>query len=179
MLLRNYYTGLTNAAIGNKNITEDVSQTLSPRYSRNIAGDYVLAGFTSNFISSEYNFYFSYGATMNRDGVKAIGFGNNTTPPTFNDYIPTGNTATKLTAVKKTDNTVYDDNTKTYTNTSNYTLTNNTENDLEINEIMLGSSGTACYYTRDLLGENSFIIGANDSVNFEITIKYTIAEPLQ
>ena len=44
---------------------------------------------------------------------------------------------------------------------------------------MIGSGSTGVYYTRDLLGENSFVFNAKESVDFELTIKYTIAEPLQ
>ena len=176
MLLRNYYSSLTYSAIGNNNVTEDVSHELSPRYSRNIAGTYVLEYFNGTFISSDNTFLFAYG-TYNITSKSCIWFGKNTAPVTFNDYAAVGDYSMQLTAVATSNTTTYNDNTKTYTNVRMFTITNNSSNILPVNEILIGTTKIA--YIRELLGENSFTIGANESVKFELTIKYTVAEPLQ
>ena len=178
MLLRNYYSTLTASTIGNRNVTEDVAQELSPRYSRLVNGSYAIKDFRPEFFKFG-SFGFTYGNMIFDGDTPVIGFGNNTANPTFNDYTPTGNVKTTLNGVRADFKTIYDDATKTYIFTGNYTLTNPTDNVLEINEIMLGYGNIECYYTRDTLGDNSFTIGAKESVKFEITIKYTIAEPLQ
>lgn len=178
MLLRNYYSTLTASTIGNTNVTEDVTQDLSPRYSRLVTGSYAIIDFRPEFFRSGA-FGFTYGNMIYSGSFPAIGFGNNTANPTFNDYTPTGNVNTALNSVRKEYKIIYDDATKTYTCTGKYTLTNPTDNVLEINEIMLGYGDIRCYYTRDTLGDNSFTMGAKESVDFELTIKYTIAEPLQ
>ena len=178
MLLRNYYSSLTYSAIGNTNITEDVTPELSPRFSRTYNGNYVLMDFIPSIFSSNTTCAFSFGANMNKNAQCCIGFGDNTTEVTFNDYSPTGK-YTPISSVQKTSETTYDNNTKTYTRIVKFTLTNPSSNTLNINEIMIGAAGTTVYYTRDLLGENSFVFNANESVDFELTIKYTIAEPLQ
>lgn len=178
MLLRNYYSTLTASTIGNTNVTEDVTHELSPRYSRLATGSYAIKDFRPEFF--KYGaFVFTYGNMIYNGSAPCIGFGNNTANPTFNDYAPTGNVKTTLNNVRAEYNTIYDDATKTYIFTGKYTLTNPTDNMLEINEIMLGYGDIGCYYTRDTLGDNSFTIGGKESVKFEITIKYTIAEPLQ
>ena len=177
MLLRNYYSSLTYSAIGNTNITEEVTPELSPRYSRTNNGSYRLVSFPVNVTDTSRAFGFSYGNTITGD-YRTIGLGNNETAVSFYDYTPHG-TATSIASTRKSFSTVYDENTKTYTITELYVITNTSSNDLIINEIMLGSGNNYMYITRDLLGENSFTLNANESVNFEITIKYTIAEPLQ
>lgn len=176
LLLRNYYSSLTFSAIGDSNITEEVTPELSPRYSRTTNGSYGLVDFPSTFINTRTPFVFYYGSSLSLS-VRTIGFGNNDTPVSFYDYIPQG-TATTLVSTRKSYSTIYDQNTKTYTITELYVITNTSSNDLIINEIMIGS-GDNIYITRDLLGENSFTLNGNESVNFEITIKYTIAEPLK
>lgn len=185
LLLRNYYSSLTYSAIGKTNVIEDVSQELSPRYSRAINGNYALVPFPQGILNSLYPCDFAYGS-YNQSYTRAIGFGNNTNGVTFNDYAPTssvGNTA--ITAVRTNYNTTYDETTKTYTLVETYTLTNQLSTPLEVNEIFLGGKGDFAsdlgfvYITRDLLGDNSFTIGDKESVKFELTIKYTIAEPLQ
>ena len=176
MLLRNYYSSLTRTSIGYTNITEDVSHELSPRYSRNISGNYVLEFFQPSFISSENTFLFGYGA-RDVNGLSCIWFGKNTAPVTFNDYAAVGDYRITLGAVETSNTTTYNDNTKTYTNVRMFTITNTSSNILPVNEILIGTGTIA--YIRELLGENSFTIGAKESVKFELTIKYTIAEPLQ
>ena len=185
MLLRNYYSSLTYSAIGNSNVIEDVSQELSPRYSRTINGKYALVPFPRDVINSLYACDFAYGP-VNQSYYRFVGFGNNTNAVTFNDYAPTSLVGgARITAVRSSYNTTYDETSKTYTTVELYTLTNQSSIPLEVNEILLGGKGEfrnevgACYITRDLLGDNSFTIGANESVKFELTIKYTIAEPLQ
>lgn len=178
MLLRNYYSGLTYSAIGNTNITEDVTPELSPRYSRKYNGDYELVYYASEIFSSGTSYAFSFGNNINKQGSCAIGFGDNTTEVTFNDYSPTGQYQ-PITSVLKSTKTTYNNNTKTYTKIAKFTLTNPYGTTLNINEIMLGSGNALVYYTRDLLGENSFVLNAKESVDFELTINYTIAEPLQ
>ena len=178
MLLRNYYSSLTYSAIGNTKVTEDVAIELSPWYSRRFNGNYSLADFISSIFSSNASCAFSFGAGMYNEAPCCIGFGDNTAEVTFNDYSPTG-TYTPIRSVQKSTETTYDNSTKTYTRIVKFTLTNPSSNILNINEIMIGAGSTLVYYTRDLLGENSFVINANESVDFELTIKYTIAEPLQ
>lgn len=191
MLLKNYYTCLTGAAIGTYNVTEDVSSDLSPRYSRLrsgayqiITGNLLYSAISSNAVTSRKFFYGAYNSFTNSDrACSVIGFGNNTEDVTFNDYTPTGDVSVSLVSTFKSASTTYDNNTKTYTHTSLYTLTNNSNYALPINEIMLGFytdvSDYLVYFTRDLLGNNSFTIESKESVNFELSIKYTIAEPLQ
>lgn len=185
MLLRNYYSSLTYSAIGKSNVIEDVSPELSPRYSRAINGNYILVPFPQAAINSQYVCDFAYGS-VNQSYYRFVGFGNNTNAVTFNDYAPTslvGNTSIRT--VRTSYKTTYDETSKTYTLVELYTLTNPLSTALEVNEILVGGRGSigdetgACYITRDLLGDNSFTIGANESVKFELTIKYTIAEPLQ
>ena len=176
LILRNYYSSLTRSSIGDDNITEDVSRELSPRYSRNIAGNYVLEFFQPTFISSSNTFSFGYG-TYNINTLSCIWFGKNTAPVTFNDYSAVGDYNVRLDAVQTSNNTTYNDNTKTYTNVRMFTITNTSSNILPVNEILIGTKTIA--YIRELLGENSFTIGANESVKFELTIKYTVAEPLR
>jgi hypothetical protein len=185
LLLRNYYSSLTYSAIGKNNVIEDVSPELSPRYSRRINGDYVLAPFPQSILNTIYPCDFAYGSRT-QSYYRFIGFGNNTKAVTFNDYAPTSLVGdTTITSVRATSNTTYDETSKTYTLVETYTLTNQTSKQLEVNEILLGGRGDSgneqgyIYITRDLLGDNSFTIGANESVKFELTIKYTIAEPLQ
>ena len=187
MLLRNYYTSLTRTAVGIYNVTEDVSQALSPRYSRAITGAYKTPLFIPEFISTEYEPSFKYGAwyTLSQTNTRLIYFGDNTANVTFNDYAPTGEHTVQINSVRKQAITTYDENTKTYTSVETFTLTNNANYDLPINEILLAvnspSSGEYAQYAyvRELLGENSFTLNSKESVNFELTIKYTIAEPLQ
>ena len=188
MLLRNYYSSLTYSAIGNTDVTEDVSHDLSPRYSRLPHGSYSLVAFPNALLNAEYQAFFYYGGVNVTSGVRCVGFGSNETPPTFNDYAPSVSSGltTRLTSVRTSSKTVYDDISKTYTFTEIYTLTNPTSNDLPINEILLGGLGSISttasnqlFVTRDLLGDNSFTILGNESVKFELTVKYTIAEPLQ
>ena len=179
LLLRNYYSSLTSASIGSYHVTEDISPELSPRYSRTIKGTYVQAKFAPNFISTNEDFGFAYGPTLT-GANNIIWFGKNTSPVTFNDYAPIGDYTVDLTRSQTKCNATYNSDTKTYTIISEYTLTNHSDNDLPVNEILIGrgaDSGVA--YIREVLGENSFTIGAKESVKFEITIKYTIAEPLQ
>lgn len=188
LLLRNYYSSLTASAIGNTNVTEDVSPNLSARYSRRPNGEYYLAFFPTDLLNTYTGCNFYYGNYIPSSNIRFVGFGNNTNQPTFEDYAPGGLVKGTLSANRTSNNTVYDANTKTYTLTETYTLTNNTDNIIEVNEILYGGSGysisdsgrsAAIYVTRDLLNENSFSIGAKESVKFELTIKYTIAEPLQ
>ena len=186
MLLRNYYTSLTRSAVGASYVNEDVTQELSPRYSRTITGAYKTSLFVPDFISTDTIPAFKYGAwyTSNQTNTRLIYFGNNTANVTFNDYAPTGEHVAEINSVRKTATTTYDENTKTYTSIETFTLTNNTNYDLPINEILLAvnaySGSYAQYaYVRELLGENSFTLNSKESVNFELTIKYTIAEPLQ
>ena len=177
MLLRNYYSSLTGSAIGDTKVTEDVSQNLSPRYSRNIYGQYTIGSFTPSFINSGVGYSICYGAKI-PSGAFSIWFGKNTAPVSFDDYAPVSNyTSLQLTAVETSTNTIYDSNSKTYTTVKMYTITNPSDNELPVNEILIGNDRTA--YLREVLNENSFIIGAKESVKFELTIKYTIAEPLQ
>ena len=79
MLLRNYYTGLTASAIGTNNIIEDVSENLSPRYSRTTNGNYALVFFSSNFIQTNQEFHFIYGIESSPYPF-TIWFGKNTIP---------------------------------------------------------------------------------------------------
>lgn len=177
LILRNYYSSLTASAIGENQVTEDVSQNLSPRYSRNIFGQYSPTGFSPSFTNSGYVYSFCYGTKIPTGSI-TIWFGKNTAPVTFDDYAPVSDYAGfQLTAVQTSTNTIYDSNSKTYTNVRMYTITNPSDKELPVNEILIGSDRTA--YLREVLNENSFIIGANESVKFELTIKYTIAEPLQ
>ena len=188
MLLRNYYSSLTFSAIGNTNITEDVATDLSPRYSRSLSGDYSLADFPAyiNDLSSPIDFYYG---TSQISKVRCIWFGSGTAEPTFNDYAPTSSVgAYSITSTRTSYASTYDDNTKTYTSVELYTLTNNTSNALEINELLYGGTGRAksngsfnypIAIIRILLGENSFTLEAGESVKFELTVKYTIAQPLQ
>ena len=178
MLLRNYYSSLTYSAVGNNKVTEDVAVELSPRYSRQYDGNYKLAYYASEIFSSDTSYAFGFGNNINTQGSCSIGFGDNTTEVTFNDYSPTG-TYQAITSVLKSTETTYNDNTKTYTKIAKFTLSNPYSTILNINEIMIGSGNTKVYYTRDLLGENSFVLNAKESVDFELTINYTIAEPLQ
>lgn len=185
LLLRNYYSSLTYSAIGKTNVIEDVSQELSPRYSRDVNGNYVLSPFPQAVLNSAFPCEFAYGSYF-ISAYRFIGFGNNTNAVTFNDYGPTSLVGkTPITAVRTSYNTTYDETSKTYTLVEIYTLTNRLSTPLEVNEILLGGRGSIgnengeIYITRDLLGDNSFTIGANESVKFELTIKYTIAEPLQ
>lgn len=178
LLLRNYYSALTFSSIGDNNVTEDVAQNLSPRYSRAITGAYQKSEFAPYFIKSNQTFRFVYGVTGGAGPL--IWFGKNTAPVTFEDYAPVGDYVVSLSSNKTRSNTTYDDSTKTYTYVSEYTLTNNSSNELPVNEILIGNGDSGFVaYIRELLGENSFTIGANESVKFELTIKYTIAEPLQ
>lgn len=188
MLLRNYYSSLTYSAIGNTNVTEDVARELSPRYSRLPTGTYALVAFPNALLNASYPATFFYGVSTNISGARCIGFGSNETPTTFNDYAPvvTSGLSMPLSSTRVSSEIIYDDITKTYTLTELYTLTNTTNKNLVINEILLGGLGgiisttsTQLYVTRDLLGNNSFTISGNESVKFELTVKYTIAEPLQ
>ena len=178
---------MTYSAIGNTNVTEDVSYELSPRYSRLPNGSYALVAFPDALLNANYAPVFYYGAGVT-SGARCIGFGSNETAPSFNDYAPSVSPtlARQLNSVRTSSKTVYDDMTKTYTLTETYTLTNPSSNDLLINEILLGGLGSIIsttsnqlFVTRDLLGDNSFTIAGNESVKFELTVKYTIAEPLQ
>lgn len=183
LLLKNYYTSLTFSAIGNSNVTEDVSQEVSPRYSRLLDGSYALADFKPYVFSPSYGMsYISYGKQYSStSGQRALWFGSGTNPVTFNDYAPSTIQNVNIIFTRSSYTVVYDETTKTYTSTEIYTLTNNTDLTLEITEILLGAPmgyyGIA--YIRELLGENSFTFNARESVKFELTIKYTIAEPLQ
>lgn len=177
---------------------EGITPELSPSYSRLINGTYARKTLPS--ITP-----FALSSLSGNDGYKsAIGYGANsiystsTTPdiliylgksnnePTFGDYAPATDVNVRLAYQFKKRSASYDTTTKTYTNTVEVTLTNNSENILEVNEILLAyatsssniSSNAVCV-SRDILGENAFTIGANESVGFELTIKYTIAEPLQ
>lgn len=188
MLLRNYYSSLTYSAIGDSNVTEDVAHELSPRYSRLPSGSYALVAFPNALLNASYPATFFYGASPNISGARCIGFGSNETPPSFNDYAPSVSSGLtmQLNSTRVSSKIIYDDITKTYTLTELYTLTNTTKNNLVINEILLGGLGSIIgttsiqlYVTRDLLGNNSFTISGNESVKFELTVKYTIAEPLQ
>ena len=186
MLLRNYYTSLTRSTVGTSNVNEDVSQELSPRYSRSITGAYNTPPFIPDFINTSYEPSFNYGAwySVTPTNSRLIYFGDNTANVTFNDYAPTGEHTVEINSVRKSAITTYDENTKTYTSVETFTLTNNSKYDLPINEILLAisssSGGNAQYaYVRELLGGNSFTLNSKESVNFELTIKYTIAEPLQ
>lgn len=184
MLLRNYYTGLTNSAIGNYNVTEDVSPEISPRFSRNITGNYERADFLPKVFNLDNTSSICYGATSSSIYGRQIWFGNNTSPVTFYDYAPTGENPTVFSSTRTEATTTYDEATKTYTSVELYTITNGTTNTYPINEICLGgaysqTSGKRVIYLRELLGENSFVLGPSESVKFELTIKYTIAEPLQ
>lgn len=186
MLLRNYYTSLTRSAVGTSHVTEDVTQEISPRYSRSIRGEYKTPIFIPNFISTDETPSFKYGAwyTFSSTNTRLIYFGDNTANVTFNDYAPTGEHDVEINAIRKSATTTYDKNTKIYTNVETFTLTNNSNYDLPINEILLAvSSYSGEYaqyaYVRELLGENSFTLNSKESINFELTIKYTIAEPLQ
>ena len=200
MLLRNYYSSLTYSSIGKSNVTEDVAKNLSPRYSRSIAGNYILNPIGNNYVgvilpsNIEREPTFDYGANDYIGGsssykyARRIWFGNNTASPTFNDYAPTSERIVTLGSTRTSYQTSYDETTHTYTSVETFTLTNNSNYILEVNEILMGATTStddsgnnrgSCAYTRDLLGENSFSIGAQESVKFELTIKYTIAEPLQ
>lgn len=200
MLLRNYYSSLTYSSIGNSNVTEDVANNLSPRYSRSISGNYILnpignyyAGIIlpsdiSRVPTFDYGANDYIGGTSSSDYKRRIWFGSNTTPPTFDDYAPTGEHKVYLESTRTSYQTSYNKTTHTYTSVETFTLTNNSGYILEVNEILMGATSSidysgsnrgSCAYTRDLLGENSFSIGAKESVKFELTIKYTIAEPLQ
>lgn len=183
LLLKNYYTSLTLSAVGNANVTEDVSQEVSPRYSRLANGNYSLANFKPYVFSANYLPEFIYYGTVysTASGQRAIWFGNGTAPVTFNDYAPTATLFQRLTFTRASYNVVYDETTKTYTSTEIYTITNPSDANLKITEILLGApeANYGIAYIRELLGENSFTLGARESVKFELTIKYTIAEPLQ
>lgn len=200
MLLRNYYSTLTYSSVGNLNVTEDVAQNLSPRYSRNIAGDYILNPIGNTYVGEVMPSNasrlptFDYGANNYTGGSgssnydRRIWFGSNTSEPTFNDYAPVSEHTVTLASTRTSYRTTYDEATHTYTSIEAYTLTNNSNYSLEVNEILIGATTStdyygvnkgSCAYTRDLLRENSFTIGAKESVKFELTIKYTIAEPLQ
>lgn len=173
--------------------------TLSPRYSITIDGNYVQCSLFGNLFASNFlNGYidnFAYGRqTYNGGGISTgqnpsiVWFGSGTNEPSFTDYAPTANFKASITKTNKSLTRVYDANTKTFTVTSLYVLTNNSNNDLPINEILIGgaygienrpSTPNSCAFIREILKENSFILEAGESVNFELSIKYTIAEPLQ
>lgn len=200
MLLRNYYSTLTYSSVGSSNVTEDVAQNLSPRYSRNIDGDYILNPVGNTYVgvimpsnanqmpTFDFGAHNYTGTTSSSGYGRRIWFGSNTTEPTFNDYAPVSEHIVTLASTRTSYQTTYDQATHTYTSVEAYTLTNNSNYSLEVNEILIGATSTtdiygtnrgSCAYTRDLLRENSFVIGAKESVKFELTIKYTIAEPLQ
>ena len=200
MLLRDYYSSLTYSSIGNSNVTEDVAHDLSPRYSRSISGNYILNPLGNSYVGDilpsdigreptfDYGAKDYVGGTSSSKYARRIWFGSNTTSPTFNDYAPTGEHIVSLGSTRTSYQTSYDETTHTYTSVETFTLTNNSNYILEVNEILMGATTSidysgnnrgSCAYTRDLLGENSFSIGAKESVKFELTIKYTIAEPLK
>ena len=76
LLLRNYYTSLTRSAVGASYVNEDVSQELSPRYSRSITGAYKTPLFIPDFISTDTIPAFKYGAwyTFNQTNTRLIYF---------------------------------------------------------------------------------------------------------
>ena len=198
MLLRNYYANLVGMSIPSGNIT-DVSSELSPRYARDMANVYFyMANPTTQSLQylSTGNMRFVYGNLSSAYSTPSgyqnlpmpfIAFGKGTNEPTFNDYSVSTDYSSPVFIVNvfKNINTTYNENTKTYTTIANWTFTNKSTNNLEINEICLGVSNphqSSTYrhmiYTRDLLTE-SFTLEAGESANFELTIKYTIPEPLQ
>ena len=188
MLLRNYYSSLTYSCIGDTNVTEDVSTDLSPRYSRIMDGNYRLVNFPSYINDIHTACEFIYG-TYYGGYPRRVWFGENTAEPTFNDYAPVSSVSyVQLNATRTSYNTTYDENTKTYTTVEMYTLTNNSSHTLNINEILYGGAGRnqqdgsfnySIPIVREVLGDNSFTLQARESVKFELTIKYTIAEPLR
>ena len=185
-----HFTGLID---GENEVTE------SPRYSLNIKGEYVQCSLFGNLYAANFlNGYiesFSYGRTASYGGGTSSGenpslvwFGSGTNEPVFTDFAPTANFEQYITKTNKSITRTYDPVTKTYTVTSLYVLTNPGTKDMAINEILIGgaygieyrpSLPNCCAFIREVLGENSFILEAKESVNFELTIKYTIAEPLQ
>ena len=180
MLLRNYYAGMTYNSVGNSNVTEDVSPELSPRYSRLFNGNYDLMPFYSNAFNPSYEAPIAYGKYTGYQEPRVIWLGSGETETNFNDYTITGNSVALRATHTKTV-TTYDATTHTYTSVEEYTITNPSTTDLPVNEIGIGGSNgnRAVIYFRELLLENAFIISANESVKFELTTKYTIAEPLQ
>lgn len=198
MLLRNYYANLVGMSIPTENIT-DVSSELSPRYARDMTNTYFYMTYPTTqslqYLSTS-NMRFVYGNLSSSYSTPSgytnlpmpfIAFGKGTNEPTFNDYsvLTDYSSPVFIANVFKNISTTYNENTKTYTTIANWTFTNKSSNNLEINEICLGvsnpyQSGTYRHmiYTRDLLVE-SFTLEAGESANFELTIKYTIPEPLQ
>ena len=200
MLLRNYYTALTaNMFHFNSLIDGENEVTQSPRYSLNINGEYVQCSLFGNLYAENFlNNYidnFCYGrqtytggGTSSGENPSIVWFGSGTNEPTFTDFAPTANFIRVIVKTNKSITRTYNPITKTYTVTSLYVLTNSGSDDMAINEILIGgaygierrpSTPNSCAFIRDVLGENSFILEAGESVNFELTIKYTIAEPLQ
>lgn len=200
MLLKNYYTALTASFIGGSGLISGEEDTAnSPRYSKNILGNTVACQLLGNLYGATFtknspdDIYYGAiaptgGGTSSYENPTCIWFGKNTTEPSFTDFAPQADYKVALGKTLTSSTLTYDANTKTYTRIYKYTLTNNSDYDLEINEILLGgsfgltngkSSEGACAFTRDILGENSFTILSKESVKFELTIKYTIAEPLQ
>lgn len=188
MLLRNYYSLMTYAAIAGTNEAEGVTEDLSPTYSRRTDGTYFRYSLPS-FIPFKENSStkFFYGRSVYQQGsfLRIIWFGNNTTEPNFNDYAPQSDYNEYIDSSRTSYNLTYDDVTKTYTSVELFTLINSSSNDLPINEIMIGfcygtdPRSTSFAISRDILGNNSFVLEAGESVKFELTIKYTIAEPLR
>ena len=192
MLLKNYYTCSTATEVSTTDslIYNEESKELSPRFSKSIVGDlHAVNKYAMPLRGIDFFHYGKYNRSQNSSGNGNAGsgcwFGNSTIEPTFDDYTVSGDYSTPLTKVYKGLEGSYDGSTKTYTVVASYTLTNPTSNQLVINEIALGftpsyGSGVGSYLiTRDLLGSEAFTIEANESVNFELTIKYTIAEPLR
>ena len=191
LLLKNYYTALTaqSVAVQGTQIEGETADN-NPRISTAINGDKAYNVLLTNDTIGLFPKYFFYGAINNSStgGNSGAGhhcwFGSSTAEVKFSDYAPVSNIGNyNLVGTKKSTTISYDETTKTYTMNGLYTITNNNNVELPINEICLGYTiaylSNSFIITRDLLGENSFILGAKESVNFEITIKYTIAQPLQ
>lgn len=200
LLLKNYYTALTATMFNfNALIDGENEVTESPRYSLNINGEYVQCSLFGNLYAANFlNGYidkFCYGretyyggGTSPGNNPSIVWFGSGTNDPSFTDFAPTTNFKQSIIKTNKSLRRTYDPITKTYTITSLYVLTNSGSNNMVINEILIGgaygienrpSSANCCAFIRDVLGENSFVLEVGESVNFELTIKYTIAEPLQ
>lgn len=200
LLLKNYYTALTATMFRYYQLIDGENDiTLSPRYSITIDGNYAQCSlfgnlYAKNFLQ-DYIDYFAYGkqaytggGTSSGENPSIVWFGSGTNEPLFTDYAPTADIKISLTKTNKSISRRYDANTKTFIVTTLYVLTNNSSNNLPINEILIGgaygievrpSTPNSCAFIREVLGENSFVLEAGESVNFELTIKYTIAEPLQ
>lgn len=192
MLLKNYYTSLCakDTSTTDAVMTGETDINTSPRFSTSLNGQKHAVPqysfpFNGSFVFYYGNYNVSQSSSGNIDAGNKCWFGNSNVAPSFEDYSVNADTTLKLTSTYKSVDTSYNESTKTYTRTWKYVLYNGSSNALDIKEIYLGftpsyGNGVGSYLvTHDLLGENEFTIEAGESVNFELTILYTIAQALQ